>query len=70
MAFKRVIIWHVGPLFLFVRTQNAKNGSGLYSFLGLRALKKFYFVSVIKAGFRFVVEFIATLSFSRGFVIS
>jgi len=55
---------------LIVRTQNAKNGLGLYSFLGLRALKKIYFFYVIKAGFRFVVEFIATFGFGRAFVIS
>jgi hypothetical protein len=57
-------------LILVVKTQNAKNGSGLYSFLGLRALQNFYFVFVIEAGFRFVVKFIASLAFSRGFFIS
>jgi hypothetical protein len=57
-------------LILVVRTQNAKNGSGLYSFLGLRALQKIYFVSAIKAGFRFIYEFIAPFGFGRGFVIS
>jgi hypothetical protein len=57
-------------LILVVRTQKEKNGSGLYSFLSLRALQKFHFVSVIKAGCRFVVEFIATFGFGRGFVIS
>jgi hypothetical protein len=57
-------------LILVVRTQKEKNGSGSYSFLGLRAFQKFYFACIIKAGFRFVVEFIASLGFCRGFVIS
>jgi hypothetical protein len=57
-------------LILVVRTQKETNGSDLYSFQGLRAFQNFYFIYVIKAGFRFVFEFIAPFGAGRGFFIS
>jgi hypothetical protein len=60
----------VGPLFWLLEPWKQNMGKSLLSFLVLSAFKKFFYVSVIKASFRFVVEFIALFGLSRGFFIS